>query len=151
MPGGDKMLLIRGEAESFNVVAVPLENTDELPCRPVPDHDRTVRRCRKPSTGLRERNRATLKRIRDLDSIHELRLEIEDLQTLFRVCGCGDQFVAFRRKRQRVGWTNRTYDFRVKTAFAVEVSVEVPDAHFFAMAAGCEVLAGWINRQRGDT
>src|SRR5712671_4658703 len=79
-----------------------------------------------------------------------MRLEIEDLQALFRVCGCRDERVSVGRERQGIGRADGTRGFLDESALALQLSVEIPYPHRFADAAGCEVLSRWMDGKRGD-
>src|ERR1700686_656343 len=79
-----------------------------------------------------------------------MRLEIEDLQALFRVCGCGDERVSVGREGQGIGRAHGTRGSFDEPALAQQFSVEIPDPHVFAGAAGCEVLSRWIDGKSGD-
>src|SRR5260370_39707437 len=79
-----------------------------------------------------------------------MRLEIEDLQALFRVCGCGDELVSVGREGQGIGRADGMRGSFDEPALAQQFSVEIPDPHLFAGAAGCEVLSRWMDAKRGD-
>src|SRR6202051_1499658 len=79
-----------------------------------------------------------------------MRLEIEDLQALFRVCGCGDELVSVGREGQGIGRADGTRGFFDEPTLAQQFSVEIPGPHFFAGAAGCEVLSRWMDGKRGN-
>src|SRR4030088_2757653 len=79
-----------------------------------------------------------------------MRLEIEDLQALFRVCGCCDELVSVGREGQGIGRADGTHGFFDEPALALQLPVEIPDPHLFAGAASSEVLSRGMNRKRGD-
>src|SRR5579871_2753964 len=151
MPGRDQILFIRRKRQAIDRIAVSLQGADNFASWPVPHNHGVVGRCRKPMPRFREGYAATPERVWRLQRFEGLGFEVEYLQALLPVAGGGNQPVAFRGKRERVGGPNENANLLIGAAFSLEFPVHIPDLHLLTPAAGRKILAFRVDGNRIDS